>query len=150
MKSATILIADDEPQIRRVMKATLSAQGYAIVEARDGQDAVLKFRSERPDLVILDMNMPGMGGLEACREIRNGSNVPIIILTVRNAEKDKVNALDAGADTRGATSLAQRTGRDCGLVKGIRAGLRKARHRRARQTGPPHAEGVRIAAPTHP
>jgi two-component system KDP operon response regulator KdpE len=98
MKAATILIADDEPQIRRVMKATLSAQGYAIVEARDGQEAVLKFRSERPDLVILDMNMPGMGGLEACREIRNGSNVPIIILTVRNAEKDKVNALDAGAD----------------------------------------------------
>jgi two-component system, OmpR family, KDP operon response regulator KdpE len=98
MKSATILIADDEPQIRRVMKATLTAQGYAIVEARDGQEAVLKFRSERPDLVILDMNMPVMGGLEACREIRNGSNVPIIILTVRNAEKDKVNALDAGAD----------------------------------------------------
>jgi two-component system KDP operon response regulator KdpE len=98
MKAATILIADDEPQIRRVMKATLTAQGYAIVEAREGQEAVLKFRSERPDLVILDMNMPGMGGLEACREIRNGSNVPIIILTVRNAEKDKVNALDAGAD----------------------------------------------------
>jgi two-component system KDP operon response regulator KdpE len=98
MKSATIRVADDEPQIRRVMRATLSAQGYAIVEAKDGQEAILKFRSERPDLVILDMNMPVMGGLEACREIRAGSSVPIIILTVRNAEKDKVNALDAGAD----------------------------------------------------
>jgi two-component system, OmpR family, KDP operon response regulator KdpE len=98
MKSATIRIADDEPQIRRVMRATLSAQGYSIVEAKDGQEAVIKFRSERPDLVILDMNMPQMGGLDACREIRSGSSVPIIILTVRNAEKDKVNALDAGAD----------------------------------------------------
>ena len=98
MKSASILIADDEPQIRRVMRATLSAQGYSIVEARDGQEAVVKFRTDRPDLVILDMNMPGLGGLDACREIRSGSSVPIIILTVRSAEKDKVNALDAGAD----------------------------------------------------
>jgi two-component system, OmpR family, KDP operon response regulator KdpE len=98
MKSATILIADDEPQIRRVMRATLSTQGYSIIEARDGQEAVLKFRSERPDLVILDINMPVLGGLEACREIRSGSSVPVIILTVRSAEKDKVAALDAGAD----------------------------------------------------
>jgi two-component system, OmpR family, KDP operon response regulator KdpE len=98
MKSTTILIADDEPQIRRVMRATLSAQGYSIVEAKDGQEAVIKFRSERPDLVILDMNMPGMSGLEACREIRSGSAVPILMLTVRSAEKDKVSALDAGAD----------------------------------------------------
>ena len=94
----TILVVDDEPQIRRVMRTTLSAEGYAIVEARDGEEAVLKFRSERPDLVILDMNMPVIGGLEACREIRAGSIVPIIMLTVRSAEKDKVAALDAGAD----------------------------------------------------
>ena len=98
MKSATILIADDEPQIRRVMRATLTAQGYSIVEAKEGQEAVVKFRAERPDLVILDMNMPVMDGLQACREIRSCSEVPIIMLTVRSAEKDKVNALDAGAD----------------------------------------------------
>ena len=98
MNAATILVVDDEPQIRRVMRATLTAQGYAIVEARDGQEALEKLRSERPDLVILDMNMPVMDGLEACREIRAGSNVPIIMLTVRSAEKDKVRALDAGAD----------------------------------------------------
>ncbi len=98
MTAATILVVDDEPQIRRVMRATLTAQGYAIVEARDGQEALEKMRSERPDLVILDMNMPVMDGLETCRAIRTGSNVPVIMLTVRSAEKDKVRALDAGAD----------------------------------------------------
>jgi two-component system KDP operon response regulator KdpE len=97
-KSATILVVDDEPQIRRVLRATLTAEGYAIVEARDGQEALTKFRSERPDLIILDMNMPGLDGVEACREIRSNSNIPIIMLTVRSAEKDKVRALDAGAD----------------------------------------------------
>jgi two-component system KDP operon response regulator KdpE len=98
VKSATILVVDDEPQIRRVMRATLTAQGYTIVEARDGQEALEKFRSERPELIILDMNMPVMDGLQACREIRSSSSVPIIMLTVRGAEKDKVRALDAGAD----------------------------------------------------
>ncbi len=98
MKSATILVVDDEPQIRRVLRATLSAQGYVMVEARDGQEALLKLRSDRPDLVLLDMNMPAMDGLETCRAIRADSQIPIIMLTVRNAEKDKVRALDAGAD----------------------------------------------------
>jgi two-component system, OmpR family, KDP operon response regulator KdpE len=98
MTAATILVVDDEPQIRRVMRATLTAHGYAIVEARDGQEALEKMRSERPDLVILDVNMPVMDGLETCRAIRGGSNVPVIMLTVRSAEKDKVRALDAGAD----------------------------------------------------
>src|ERR1700689_4510603 len=97
-KAATILVVDDEPQIRRVMRATLTAQGYAIVEARDGQEALEKLRSERPDLVLLDVNMPVMDGLEACREIRRGSDVAIIMLTVRSSEQDKVRALDAGAD----------------------------------------------------
>jgi two-component system KDP operon response regulator KdpE len=98
MKSATILVADDEPQIRRVLRATLSAEGYTIVEARDGQEALEKLRGERPDLVLMDVNMPILDGLEACREIRATSRVPIIMLTVRGAEKDKVRALDAGAD----------------------------------------------------
>ncbi len=98
MKSATILVVDDEPQIRRVMRSTLTAQGYTIIEARDGQEALEKLRAERVDLVILDMNMPVMDGLAACREIRANSATPIIMLTVRSAEKDKVRALDAGAD----------------------------------------------------
>ena len=98
MKSATILVVDDEPQIRRVMRTTLSAQGYCIVEARDGQEALEKLRSERPDLVLLDVNMPVMDGLETCREMRRGSDIAIIMLTVRSSEQDKVRALDAGAD----------------------------------------------------
>jgi len=98
MNSATILVVDDEPQLRRVMLATLTDLGYVVIDARSGEEALEKFRQETPDLVLLDLNMPGIGGLETCRVIRSGSDVPIIILSVRNAERDKVEALDAGAD----------------------------------------------------
>lgn len=98
MSGETILVIDDEPQIRRVMRSTLSTHGYLITEAKTGEEGVESARKERPDLVLLDMNMPGMGGLEACKEIRRSSEAPIIMLTVRNAERDKVMALDAGAD----------------------------------------------------
>ena len=98
MNSANILVVDDEPQIRRVLRSTLSTQGYVITEAKTGEEALESLRKERPDLVLLDMNMPGMGGIETCREIRRASDAPIIMLTVRNAERDKVAALDAGAD----------------------------------------------------
>jgi two-component system KDP operon response regulator KdpE len=98
MSSATILVVDDEPQIRRVMRATLASQGYTITEARSGEEALEMLRGEQPDLVLLDVNMPGLGGLEVCREIRDRSDVPIVMLTVRNTERDKVQALDAGAD----------------------------------------------------
>jgi two-component system KDP operon response regulator KdpE len=98
MIPATILIVDDEPQIRRVIRATLTAEGYEVVEAGNGQEALEAIRDERPALVLLDMNMPVMDGLEACRAIRAGSDLPIIMLTVHSAEKDKVCALDAGAD----------------------------------------------------
>jgi two-component system, OmpR family, KDP operon response regulator KdpE len=98
MNPATILIVDDEPQIRRVLRTTLSSEGYAVVEARDGQEALEKLRAERPGLVLLDVNMPVLDGLEACRQIRATSRVPVIMLTVRGAEKDKVRVLDAGAD----------------------------------------------------
>jgi two-component system, OmpR family, KDP operon response regulator KdpE len=98
VKPGTILVVDDEPQIRRAIKATLSAEGYVIIEARDGQEGVLKLQSQHPNLVLLDMNMPIMDGLEACRKMRADFDIPIIMLTVREAEKDKVSALDAGAD----------------------------------------------------
>ena len=98
MTSAKVLVVDDEPQIRRVLRATLSARGYTLLEAHDGMEAILKSRSERPDLILLDMNLPGMDGLETCREIRSNSSAPIIMLTVRSSENDKVRALDAGAD----------------------------------------------------
>jgi two-component system, OmpR family, KDP operon response regulator KdpE len=98
MKSSTILIIDDEPQIRRVLRATLTAQGYTTIEAKNGIEGIESARREKPDLILLDMNMPEMDGLAACRELRAGSAVPILMLTVRDAEKDKVRALDAGAD----------------------------------------------------
>ena len=98
MNPATILVVDDEPQIRRVMRTTLSSQGYAITEARSGEEAVNKLRQEHVDLVLLDINMPGLSGLDTCREVRRTSDVPIVMLTVRGSERDKVDALDAGAD----------------------------------------------------
>jgi len=98
MNAASILVVDDEPQIRRVMHTTLSSHGYVIREATTGEEAVDAVRKERPDLILLDVNMPGIGGIEAAREIREMCDAPIIMLTVRNAERDKVVALDAGAD----------------------------------------------------
>ncbi len=80
------------------MRTTLTSTGYEVDDAKTGEEALEKFRSFRPDLILLDMNMPGIGGLAACRQIRADSNVAIIMLTVRDAEKDKVDALDAGAD----------------------------------------------------
>ena len=75
MSTSTILIVDDEPQIRRVMRTTLSSNGYAVIEARSGEEALEILRKERPELVLLDVNMPGMGGLEVCRQIRDQSDV---------------------------------------------------------------------------
>lgn len=98
MIAATILVVDDEPQIRRVLRSTLTSQGYVIIDAKTGEEALESVRKNKPDLVLLDVNMPGMGGIEACREIRRSSDAPIIMLTIRNAERDKVLALDAGAD----------------------------------------------------
>ncbi len=98
MNNATILVVDDEPQLRRAMKASLTDLGYSVIEAKTGEDALELLRTESPDLVLLDLNMPGIGGLETCRAIRETSEVPIIVLSVRNTERDKVQVLDAGAD----------------------------------------------------
>lgn len=98
MDPATVLVVDDEPQIRRTLLTVLTSQGYSVIEARSGDEALEKLRSERPDLILMDLNMPGRSGVETCQEIREGSDIPVIILTVRNAERDKVLALDAGAN----------------------------------------------------
>lgn len=98
MSAGRILVVDDEPQIRRIMRTTLTGAGYEVDDAKTGEEALEKIREYRPDLVLLDINMPGMGGLAACKAIRADTNVGIIMLTVRNSEGDKVRALDAGAD----------------------------------------------------
>jgi len=98
MSAGKILAVDDDPQIRRVLRVTLTGNGYEIDDARNGDEALEKLRADRFDLVLLDMNMPGIDGLETCRAIREHSEISIIMLTVRDTEADKVNALDAGAD----------------------------------------------------
>src|SRR5271166_248639 len=98
MNTATILVVDDEPQLRRAMKATLTDLGYSVLEAKTGEEALEALRRDSADLILLDLNMPGIGGLETCRAIRENSDLPIIVLSVRNTERDKVQALDAGAD----------------------------------------------------
>jgi two-component system, OmpR family, KDP operon response regulator KdpE len=80
------------------MRTTLIGAGYEVDDAKTGEEALEKVREFRPDLVLLDINMPGMGGVAACRVMREDTNIAIIMLTVRNTEKDKVEALDAGAD----------------------------------------------------
>jgi two-component system KDP operon response regulator KdpE len=120
MSTSTILVVDDEPQIRRVMRTTLSSNGYTVIEAKSGEEALEMVRNERPELVLLDVNMPGIGGLEACREIRDQSDVAIIMLTVRNTEHDKVLALDAGADDYVVKPFSMEE-----LLARIRAALRR-------------------------
>jgi two-component system KDP operon response regulator KdpE len=120
MTSARILVVDDEPQIRRVMRTTLTAEGYIVSDARSGEEALERLREDLPDLILLDMNLPGMGGLETCRAIRSGSDAAIIMLTVRNTEQDKVDALDAGADDYVMKPFNSRE-----LLARIRAALRR-------------------------
>lgn len=94
----TVLIVDDEQSIRRFLRVSLESQKYAIVEASTGQDALAKVVSEKPDIVVLDLGLPDMDGVDITRLIRQWTQIPIIILSVRNSEKDKIAALDAGAD----------------------------------------------------
>jgi two-component system, OmpR family, KDP operon response regulator KdpE len=98
MGEGRILVVDDEPQIRRVMRATLVTEGYEVADARNGDDALDRLHSEKYDLILLDINMPGITGIETCRQIRLVSDVSIIMMTVRDTEGDKVAALDVGAD----------------------------------------------------
>jgi two-component system KDP operon response regulator KdpE len=93
-----ILIIDDEPQITRVLRAALSAQGFDVRTANDPEEGLLLFKEWTPDLVVSDLMMPGMSGVEVCRAIRAHSAVPILILSVRDHERSKIEALDAGAD----------------------------------------------------
>jgi two-component system, OmpR family, KDP operon response regulator KdpE len=124
VSAGRILVVDDEPQIRRVMRTALTATGYEVSDARSGEEAVEKLGDEKFDLILLDVNLPGISGLEACRAIRHETlvpEVPIIMLTVRNAEKDIVEALDAGADDYVVKPFGTPE-----LLARIRAALRRA------------------------
>jgi two-component system KDP operon response regulator KdpE len=95
---ARVLIVDDESAIRRFLRVSLSAHGYAIFEAENGLAALLAVVADRPDLVILDLGLPDLDGIEVTRLLREWTHIPIIILSVRGQETDKIAALDAGAD----------------------------------------------------
>jgi two-component system, OmpR family, KDP operon response regulator KdpE len=116
-----ILIVDDESQITRVLRTTLSAQGYEIRVANDGEMALEMVKDFGPDLVITDLAMPNMNGIELCRNLRRVSQVPILVLSVRGEERSKIEALDSGADDYITKPFS--TGE---LLARVRAALRRA------------------------
>src|SRR5919204_686353 len=94
----TILVVDDEPTLRETLVDALEADGFRVVAAADGRQALTTFRAEHPDLVLLDLMLPELSGIEVCRIIRTESTVPIVMLTARGAEVDRVVGLELGAD----------------------------------------------------
>lgn len=123
MSSATttqVLVVDDERQIRRVMRVALEGEGYAVIEARTGEEAIEQLARQHIDLILLDLNMPGMGGMQACREIRAACDSAIVVLSVRSSEEDKIEALDAGADDYVTKPFSGKE-----LLARIRAALRR-------------------------
>jgi two-component system KDP operon response regulator KdpE len=98
MKKGRVLVVDDERAIRRAVSRALSSRGFLVDVAADGEEALGSVRTFDPDLMVLDLNLPELGGLEVCRRVRAWSAVPILVLSVREEEADKVAALDLGAD----------------------------------------------------
>ena len=98
LSSTVALVIDDEPQIRRLLRVTLEANGYAVIDAANGQDGIVQAAQSRPEIILLDLGLPDVDGVEVLKRIREWSRVPVIILSVRDREHDKIAALDAGAD----------------------------------------------------
>lgn len=116
-----ILVVDDETQIARVLKTALSSQGYEVKTAGDGESALNLAVDWIPDLIVTDLSMPGITGIELCRSVRERSHVPIIVLSVRGEEKTKIDALDAGADDYVTKPFSVSE-----LLARVRANLRRA------------------------
>ena len=127
---ASILVVDDEPIVREVVGRYLRREGFAVEEAADGPEALRRFAAARPDLVLLDLMLPGIDGLEVCRRIRTQSNVPIVMLTAKGDETDTVIGLGVGGDDYVAKPFSPRE-----LVARVKAVLRRA------GAPPPVAEG---------
>jgi len=125
----TILVADDEPTLVATLKYNLERESYAVITAGDGESALDAARASHPDLIVLDLMMPGLNGLEVCRIIRREMHVPILILTARGAETDKVAGLEIGADDYVTKPFSMRE-----LVARVRALLRRSEHAPAQDT----------------
>ena len=123
-----ILVVDDETQITRVLRASLSAQRYDVRTANDPEEALRLFEEWKPDLLITDLVMPGMSGIDLCRAIRRRSRTPILVLSVREQEQSKVEALDAGADDYVTKPFSIQE-----LLARVRAHLRRAPERAANE-----------------
>jgi two-component system KDP operon response regulator KdpE len=132
-----ILVVDDESQITRVLRTSLSSQGYDIRVANDGETALEIMKDWTPDLVITDLSMPNMDGLELCRRLRLSTKIPIIVLSVKGEERTKVQALDAGADDYVTKPFGIEE-----LLARIRASLR--RHAQGESLGPFQSKELRI------
>jgi DNA-binding response OmpR family regulator len=115
-----VLVVDDDRELRELIGFALRQAGYQVVEAGDGPQAVSSHDAEKPDLVVLDVNLPGFDGFEVCRRIRNGSQTPVMMLTVRGEESDQVRGLDLGADDYLTKPFSPRT-----LLARVRALLRR-------------------------
>src|SRR5450631_1309521 len=139
MNSSRILVVDDEPQLRRALRATLSALGFVVGDAESGEAALEKMRQESFDLVLLDINLPGLSGLETCRAMRARSEVSILMLTVRSRTEDKVEALDAGADGYVTKPFDVNE-----LLARVRAALRRAPTSALGESGVLHLDGLEI------
>lgn len=144
--SRKILVVEDEPKVVRVVRAYLEQAGFAVVVAYDGQEALAAFRHERPHLVVLDLNLPGMDGLDVCRAMHQTSDVPIIMLTARAEEADRLIGLELGADDYIIKPFSPRE-----LVARVRAVLRRVEGRGQPQeqrlvAGPVELDGSRRQA----
>jgi DNA-binding response OmpR family regulator len=115
-----ILIVDDEPKIIQLVRDYLERSGFAVVTARDGREAVMRARTDRPDLIVLDLGLPDLDGLDVTRQLRRDSQVPIIMLTARDGEADRVAGLELGADDYVTKPFSPRE-----LVARVRAVLRR-------------------------
>ena len=129
MTGPRILIVDDEPQLRRALRHALAARGYAVREAEDGVGALAEFQSYKPDIVLLDLVLPGMGGVDVCHELRRNHQTPIIVLSVLGDERTKIAALDQGADDYLTKPFAIGE-----LLARIRVALRRGSSDRAQQS----------------
>jgi len=139
-----ILIVDDEPQIGRVMRTSLSTHHYDVRVAADGEAALELFNDWHPHLVITDLSMPNMGGLELCRRLRRISEVPIIVLSVKSEERIKVEALDAGADDY----VTKPFGMD-ELLARVRASLRRTPIQSAKESAVIEVGDFRVDVEAH-
>ena len=145
MPGDVILVVDDEPQIRRVVRNMLTPESARVLEAANGREAVDLAAAQRPALIVLDLGLPDMPGLEVCREIRSWSDAPIIVLSARHSDQEKVALLDAGADDYITKPFSPSE-----LQARIRAQLRRARLAPAAGTGQVMTIGDLVIDPVKP